>query len=387
MAASPQLVSNNPQFLNARTGIYTAEELRKPTDYDGIGPGACSIDSFRVRQRVAGPQQNVDVTAASVYNSAWVRGSTAFSTGPTAPFDQGMYFVDYNSATILNLDIAAADGTNPRIDQIFLAIEDAQIAGANNQATLRVVTGTPTGGATLDNRTGVGAVPAGMCSILLADILVPALSTSVVTANIRDRRPFGVQGVYPNAQAGLDIAPLTPATGLIVEHDVQISQALNDNNQSAILCYLPRRIIGATKIRWKYTQGAVAAATTYSIGIYDASTRLIIGASAQAFTGTANLLVVPTTTITATTFEAGYYWVLFGVAAMTATSLVNFPGCRIRQQGSSSGPQVPFPGVALRLQTGGTTLPPNLGSIMTDPYGATGTLEATPVPVIALSVA
>jgi hypothetical protein len=94
----------------------------------------------------------------------------------------------YSDATA-NVTVTASNATNPRVDQIILRWNDSSIpTGSGNVPTLEVLTGTATAGATLDNRTGAAALP-NDC-LRLADILVPAASTSVTTANIRDRRPW-----------------------------------------------------------------------------------------------------------------------------------------------------------------------------------------------------
>jgi hypothetical protein len=101
---------------------------------------------------------------------------------------QGLYLIPSHTATI-NEVVATADATNPRIDQVILEVLDnTHDASGSNLARTRVLTGTPTVGATLNNRSGATALP--NSAMRLADILVPAASSSVVTANIRDRRTY-----------------------------------------------------------------------------------------------------------------------------------------------------------------------------------------------------
>ena len=90
---------------------------------------------------------------------------------------------------------AAADATNPRIDQVVLQYNDTTIpAGVGGDVpTIRIITGTPTAGATLDNRNGAAALP-NDC-VRLADVLIPAAATTTSAANIRDRRPWA-RGAY-----------------------------------------------------------------------------------------------------------------------------------------------------------------------------------------------
>lgn len=78
--------------------------------------------------------------------------------------------------------IAANASGNPRIDQVVLTVS------AFGTGTVSVVQGTATGGATLDNRSGAAALPAG--AIRLADILMPNgfAGPFVQNTHIRDRR-------------------------------------------------------------------------------------------------------------------------------------------------------------------------------------------------------
>ncbi len=398
MAASPQTVSNNPNYLNARTNVYTAHELRKPWDNGSLmGPGVVDYDSFRIRQRVAGANMSVDCVAASVLNRAWVRHGSTISDGVSASSDAGLYYVDYNSSTILNLDIAAADPTNPRIDSIYLAIEDAQAAGSNNQATVRVVAGTPTGGATLDNRTGAGSAPAGMGSILLADILVPAASSSVVTANIRDRRPIGIVGTLPwlgSTGTQIDAVAFQPLPGLTLNDGAATNASLSniqatthDNMQSAAAFYLPRRIANVTRVRWRYGQGGTAAASNYVLFIADASGRVVAQTAATAFAGALNVATEASVALTATTtFEEGSYFCGIGLAAMTAASTVYYLGAVTGTLfGTVMGLGPAVRNIALRSATGGTTVPATILGF-TDSASLTAATAAPMAPLLTLSV-
>lgn len=376
MAPSPQLITNNPLYLNARSLVYTAEDLRNPWG-DMAGPGVQDPGSFKVTQRVAGANMSVDCTLASTLMKAFVRGSIIT--------DQGIYRVDYNSATVINVDITAADATNPRIDQIYLCVEDQQHAGSNNQATMRLVTGTPTGGATLDNRTGAGAAPASMSSILLADILVPAASASVVTANIRDRRAYGMYGSVPPTFTAVETVAFEPAPPLVGNTGATVASAGTiDNQQVAALVFLPKRIRGATRIRWRYFQGTTAAATQFNIGIYDASMRKILETTPGTFSGALSTTQNSIFTITATDFDMGNYYLCFGGAAATASSTVFAAGIGGT---STSMTALPLgPNLFLFSATGGVVLPTTLAAF-TDWQSVTGapTLRGA-VPFISLGV-
>src|SRR3954468_14337935 len=142
--------------------------------------GVVGATDFKVVQRGAGANQSADVGTGF----AWVQIDTGTRNG--------MGHVT-NDATA-NVTVTASNATNPRVDQIILRWNDTSIpTGAGNVPTLEVLTGTATAGATLDNRTGAAALP-NDC-MRLADILVPAASSSVVTANILDRRRWA-RGAY-----------------------------------------------------------------------------------------------------------------------------------------------------------------------------------------------
>ena len=92
--------------------------------------------------------------------------------------NMGVYMV-YNDASV-NATIATANATNPRIDLVCLTIADSFYTGATNTVSLTVVTGTPSVSPVIPT-TPTNA-------IVLAQIAVGAAVTSILTANITDRR-------------------------------------------------------------------------------------------------------------------------------------------------------------------------------------------------------
>jgi hypothetical protein len=159
----------------------------------GLQAGVLGVD-YKVVQRGAGANMSVDVPAGRAWVSTAASGVTSL-----------VHCV--NDATA-NVVVTASHATLPRIDQILLRYNDSTIpTGSGDIPTLEVSTGTATSGATLDNRTGA-TTPTGSF-LRLADILVPAASTSVVTANIRDRRPWA-RGAYNRiVDTGGDYTSLT----------------------------------------------------------------------------------------------------------------------------------------------------------------------------------
>lgn len=146
----------------------------------------------------AGGALNVSI-ASSIGTGALVKGDNITS--------QGLYYVAPHSTAIVEAH-TAAHATLPRIDQIVLEVLDAtHDGGASNTVRTRIVDGTATAAATLDNRNGAAALPNN--ALRLADVLIPAAAVTVLAGNIRDRRQWA-RGAYSrivrnaNAAAGSD---------------------------------------------------------------------------------------------------------------------------------------------------------------------------------------
>lgn len=179
--------------------VYSGDELGLP-HRDLIGEGICGATHHKVSQRAAGANMSVDVAAGA----SWVLGDDATDRQPN---------YRCRSDSIVNLAISAAHATLPRIDRVIAECLDATFSGVSRLWRLRVVTGTPTAGATLVNLNGAAAVPVN--AYLLADVLVPAASASVVDANIADRRriaqPGQGQGARPQRVTSAELTILQAA--------------------------------------------------------------------------------------------------------------------------------------------------------------------------------
>lgn len=174
--------------------------------------GIVHAGHFKVSQRGAGANQSVDVAAGE----AWVDGDSVA--------DQGYYHV-VNDATV-NVPVAAANGSNPRIDAIVLNVVDSTEVGGSDEYKLESLSGTATAGATLANLKGAPAI--GNTKLLLAYVLVPTSSTEVINARIgglRDPRagltgypakaePFAIEAAPPQYAHGrpLGYVPAVEAT-------------------------------------------------------------------------------------------------------------------------------------------------------------------------------
>jgi hypothetical protein len=173
----------------------------------GLQPGVMGGADLKVTQRGAGANMSVDVSSGR----GWVSADASGFAG----------LAHFTSDATANVAVTTANGTNPRIDQLLVRWNDSSVpvGSGGDTPTFQCLAGTATGGATLDNRTGAAALPTN--SLRLADILVPAASSSVTNANIRDRRPWA-RGAFnrtvrnSNAAAGNDYT-FTGATLALID--------------------------------------------------------------------------------------------------------------------------------------------------------------------------
>lgn len=160
----------NTDLLTARTQSFRATRHMLA---NVLQEGVYAAGDFKVTPGGASLQWSVAA------GDAWVQGDDTTR--------QGLYH-QVNDAAVTGL-VAAGHATLPRIDQVILRIFDSSVTGVSDTPTLSTLAGTATAGATLDNRTGAAALP--NSAIRLADILVPAAASGVISAaNIRDRRPW-----------------------------------------------------------------------------------------------------------------------------------------------------------------------------------------------------
>jgi hypothetical protein len=155
-----------PSWL--QNGSHPAENDRLTTT--GIlwkSQGVADYGSMVVAQS-ATPGMSVQIAA----------GHALIAGSQTA--NQGFYIAFNDGAT--TVAIATANPTNPRIDRIVVAVQDAYYGGtANNQVIFQAVTGTPASSPV--------APSAPDNSLTLAYVAVAAGATSITNANITDLRP------------------------------------------------------------------------------------------------------------------------------------------------------------------------------------------------------
>jgi hypothetical protein len=119
-------------------------------------------------------QSSPNMTVAVAPGRAKVVGSSATAPAGMSWTTQSMYDVLNDAST--NVTISSADSTNPRIDLVYIQVQDAFYTGSANQAVLAVATGTP-GVSPSAPSTPVNA-------IALATVAVAANATTITNANI-----------------------------------------------------------------------------------------------------------------------------------------------------------------------------------------------------------
>lgn len=206
-----------PGFLQNAGNVHTAEILR--SSYSGLLNGVHTASSLVARGGVVlGMGGSLNVTQNGSPNmSVNVASGQAYVSG-TEGTKQATY-VCVNDAT-KNLTITAADGSNPRIDIIVAKVQDSLYSGAVNSWSLVVVAGTPAGSP------AIPTAPAN--SVLLAQVLVGAGVTSIVNANITDRRIYmaAAGGVIPCASNSRPDTTTVPPGTIIYEADTTLHRKL-----------------------------------------------------------------------------------------------------------------------------------------------------------------
>src|SRR5690554_6190812 len=137
--------------------------------------GVKDAAAFQVRERQAGATMSVDVGSGTVGDVAVIAGADPL---------QGNYIVGWPEA-VTNVAIGAADLSNPRIDEIYLVVQDHTYDnnGANIVPRLAVRDGTPS-----SSPTPPGPDPSWKAWLLLATVNVRAGVTEIEDGDITDER-------------------------------------------------------------------------------------------------------------------------------------------------------------------------------------------------------
>lgn len=234
-------------------GLTFSEDVFYRLLDDLLGTGVVGATDYQVIQNHLGANMSVDVQPGSAYVLFTSVAGGKRRTRLPAQSNSGTPGSP-NSADKWLTTFVAADVTNPRIDRVVLTVRDTALDGSGaSDSALRVIAGTPTAGATTANLNGAAAVPAN--SILLANVLVPANATTVITANIADVRALAkvaAGNVLPAAVAPQFVTTtqfnaLTPTDGMEVYLIVDATNGVN---------WHLRYNAAQTTYKWEYLGGA-----------------------------------------------------------------------------------------------------------------------------------
>jgi hypothetical protein len=121
---------------------------------------------------------------------AWIPGTNVANVSGGNFSTQSMYFAENESA--VTATVAASDPTNPRIDVVYVAVQDSQYSGSTNQvSTTFIATGTPISGAAYP--TNAPAIPNN--ALAVGWIKVRSGSVSILNSDITNL-PLAVVGGY-----------------------------------------------------------------------------------------------------------------------------------------------------------------------------------------------
>lgn len=246
------MTARNPLWTQG--GSTSAEEDRALIAVALPIPGVALSTDLAVAQHGT-PNMSVDVAAGRVVIAG------------TESALQSRY-IGWLDAT-QNVVISAADATNGRIDLIVARIKDAQYSGASNTFTVEAVTGTPS------VSPAVPAAPAD--SYILAQIAVAATVTTIVTANITDKRN-GTGDSFPIVTA-TTLYPASPFVGL------GVYRKTNDGNEGPEFW---NTAAAAWRKPWNLPWGEVARTVVITDQTNADNTEHVITAAATTFTAVAN---------------------------------------------------------------------------------------------------
>lgn len=172
------------------------------------------------------PSMGVSVGAGRI----WVPGTNVSNISGQTWSTQGQYFIENDAP--YTATVATSDPTNPRIDVVYVAMQDSQYSGTSDGPVIAVATGTPAAGATYP--TNAPALPAN--ALTLAWINVTANATSIDNAHITQiqtqcTEPFGHCGATGSTS-------LTSSVGVIAVTAAQVlrgGMTYNNSNQGLVV--------------------------------------------------------------------------------------------------------------------------------------------------------
>ncbi len=172
-------IMNPPGWLQNAGDTHTAAQLRTYVGALLSGTTGASGDTLRPNGGVH-PELGTEfaVTQAGSPNMTVLVGSGVVIIPGNLSNPQGMYFVA-NDASV-TLSISAAHGSLSRIDLVVVNVRDSFYSGADDDAQLQIITGTPA--------SSPSAPTAPDNSITLAQVLVGPGVTTITNGVITDTR-------------------------------------------------------------------------------------------------------------------------------------------------------------------------------------------------------
>lgn len=165
-------IQATPAYL--QNSSHSAALFRQAVSNPFALPGVLSYGEFAVGAQ-ATPNMSILVGAGRAEVAGSQISPPTLLSGSAGSFTTQANYAVLNDASV-TLTIATADPTNPRIDTVYVAVQDAYYSGSNNQAVLGVVTGTPAASPV------ASAAPSN--SLILGYVAVAANATSIVAGNL-----------------------------------------------------------------------------------------------------------------------------------------------------------------------------------------------------------
>lgn len=228
-----------PGWLQNAGTVHTAGQMRNYVSafIAGTNGSATSLIARCGVHRDLGGQLGVGQTGSPSMavtvdtGAAWVPGTESAT--------QGCYGV-FNDASV-TLSITTAHATLPRIDIVQIRVRDSFYSGVNNDAVLDVKAGTP-------NSSPV-APAADANALVLAEVLVGAGVTSIVSGNITSKRKWlTATGGIMQANLTADLpASSDIGTGQVVYNIQAKSLVVNDGGYKTIYEVAPAAVTVQSK--------------------------------------------------------------------------------------------------------------------------------------------
>ena len=190
-------------FVLGTTALNFTKRHNRAAETGVLQPGIIDFGNLSLSDNAGGTRVGI--------GSIWLRQDTSASEP---------VFVTHHRLTTITILPHAANGTgNPRVDSVVATYN----FGA--EPILSVIQGTPTAGATIDNRNGAPGgsggpgVPTG--SVVIRDVLIAAGAAANTIAASRDRRPWA-KGAYSRRNAsGLDQTGLAATVPTVIANTAQ----------------------------------------------------------------------------------------------------------------------------------------------------------------------